>query len=206
MTRPIKFAILLLVIAGLFVLTFHTPFNLIAHAQQPTGSVPTVTGTPSGPIAKVYSDLDQIDVYAGPSSFFYPAIGVLLGEQQVPALGRSDDDQWIMIRYVGVPKSIGWVYAPYVQLLRGGGNLPVVPAPPTPTLVSTPTINPTLFAAFVAQSTPTRLPTFTPPAPLAVPTFVDQSTQASRVPMGLMILGLSFIGSLGALISYLRGR
>ena len=205
MTRSIKFVILLLFIAGLFALTFYAPFNFTAHAQQPTGSVPTVTGTPSGPIATVYLDLGQIDVYAGPSSFFYPAIGVLLAGQQVPALGRSDDQQWIMIRYVGVPKSIGWVYAPYVSLVRGG-NLPVIPAPPTPTLVSTPTINPTLFAAFVAQSTPTRLPTFTPPAPLEVPTFVDQSTQASRVPLGLMILGLSFIGSLGALISYLRGR
>lgn len=205
MTRSIKFVILLLFIAGLFALTFYVPLNFTVHAQQPTGSVPTVTGTPSGPIATVYLDLGQIDVYAGPSSFFYPAIGVLLAGQQVPALGRSDDQQWIMIYYVGVPKSIAWVYAPYVSLARGG-NLPVVPAPPTPTLVSTPTINPTLFAAFVAQSTPTRLPTFTPPAPLEVPTFVDQTTQASRVPLGLMILGLSFIGSLGALISYLRGR
>jgi hypothetical protein len=39
-----------------------------------------------------------------------------------------------------------------------------------------------------------------------LPAFVDQTTRPSRVPMGLMIFGLSFIGSLGALISYLRGR
>jgi uncharacterized protein YraI len=205
MTRPIKIASLILVLAGLFVLTFHVPLSMAVHAQQPTGSVPTVTGTPSGPIATVYLDLGQIDVYAGPSSFFYPAIGVLLAGQKVPALGRSNDEQWIMIRYPGVPKSIAWVYAPYVSLVRGG-SLKEVPAPPTPTLVSTPTINPTLVAAFISQPTSTRLSTFTPPAPFAVPVFTDQTTRSSRVPMGLMIFGFAFIGSLGALISYLRGR
>jgi hypothetical protein len=205
MTRSIKIGSLTLVIAGLFALTFYTPLSIAAHAQQPTGSVPTVTGTPSGPIATVYLDLGQIDVYAGPSSFFYPAIGVLLAGQQVPALGRSNDEQWIMIRYPGVPKSVAWVYAPYVSLVRGG-SLPELPAPPTPTFVSTPTIDPTLVAAFIPQATSTRLSTFTPPAPLVVPAFVDQTTRPSRVPMGLMIFGLSFIGSLGALISYLRGR
>jgi uncharacterized protein YraI len=205
MMRSIKLVFLALVITSLFALMSYTPLNIAAHAQQPTGSVPTVTGTPSGPLATVYLDLGQIDVYAGPSSFFYPAVGVLLAGQQVPALGRSNDDQWIMIRYPGVPKSVAWVYAPYVSLVRGG-SLPEVPAPPTPTLVSTPTINPTLVAAFIAQATSTRLSTFTPPAPLVMPAFVDQTTRPSRVPMGLMIFGLSFIGSLGALISYLRGR
>jgi len=205
MTRSIKFISLALIIAGICALTFYAPLSLTAHAQQSTGSVPTVTGTPSGPMATVYQNLGQIDVYAGPSSFFYPAVGVLLAGQQVPALGHSNDEQWIMIHYPGVPKSIAWVYAPYVSLLRGG-SLPEVPAPPTPTLISTPTIDPTLAAAFIAQATSTRLPTFTVPAPLVLPIFVDQTTRPSRVPMGLMIFGLAFIGSLGALISYLRGR
>ncbi|MCJ7432463.1 MAG: hypothetical protein MUO77_03150, partial [Anaerolineales bacterium] len=190
MTRSIKFISLALVIVGVCTLTFYAPLSIPTHAQQSTGSVPTVTGTPSGPMATVYLDLGQIDVYAGPSSFFYPAIGVLLAGQQVPALGRSNDEQWIMIRYPGVPKSVAWVYAPYVSLLRGG-SLPELPAPPTPTLISTPTINPTLAAAFIAQATSTRLPTFTPPAPLVAPAFVDQTTRPSRVPMGLMIFGLA---------------
>ena len=43
-----------------------------AHAQQPTGSIPTVTGTPSGPMVSVDPSLGQIRVYAGPSSFNYP--------------------------------------------------------------------------------------------------------------------------------------
>jgi uncharacterized protein YraI len=205
MTRSIKLVNLVLVITAIFALTFYAPLNIAAHAQQPTGSVPTVTGTPSGPLATVYLDLGQIDVYAGPSSFFYPAIGVLLAGQQVPALGRSNDEQWIMIRYPGVPRSVAWVYAPYVSLARGG-SLPALPAPPTPTFVSTPTINPTLVAAFIAQATSTRLSTFTPPAPLVAPVFVDQTARPSRVPLGLMIFGLSFTGLLGALISYLRGR
>lgn len=205
MSRSLKFIFFLLIAVGLFTLIFFVPLSTSVYAQQPTGSVPTVTGTPPGSMATVYLDLEQITVYAGPSSYFYPAVGVLLAGEQVPALGRSKDEQWIQIYYAGVPGSVAWVYAPYVSLVRGS-SLPALDAPPTPTLVSTPTIDPTLAAAFISQSTPTRLPTFTQPAPLAIPTFVDQTVHPSRVPMGLMILGLSFIGSLGALISYLRGR
>jgi hypothetical protein len=203
--RRYKIASLALFIAGMLVLVLYQPLQISAHAQQPTGSVPTVTGTPEGAYVIVDSSLGQVELYAGPSSYFYPKIGLLLGGQKVPALAYSDDKQWILIRYPGVPKSEAWIYALYVSLFRGGG-LATVPAPPTPTLISTPTINPTLAAAFIGQKTPTRLPTFTQPAPLAVATFVDVTTRASRVPMGLLILGLSFIGSLGAFISYLRGR
>lgn len=177
----------------------------VVLAQQPTGSIPTVTGTPSGAIVGVFLDLLQINVYSGPSDFLYPPIGVLLAGQEVPAYGYSEDENWIQIYYPGVPDSLAWVYAPYVRVVKNG-RLPRIAAPPTPTSLSTPTINPTLAAAFIAPVTPTRLPTFTPPPPLEVPSFGDVAQDQTQIPMGLLIFGLGFIGGLGALISFLRGR
>jgi len=200
-----KLLVLAMILSSLYILAPPMDNHLIAAAQQPTGSIPTVTGTPPGAIVTVYLDLAQIDVYAGPSSYEYPAIGVLLAGQQVPAYGFSEDGNWIQIYYPGVTDSVAWVYAPYVSISRGA-EMPELEAPPTPTLISTPTIDPTLAAAFIPLETPTRLPTFTPPAPLDIPSFPEQSTGPNRVPMGLLIFGLGFIGGLGALISFLRGR
>jgi hypothetical protein len=177
-------------------------------AQQPTGSIPTVTGTPTGPTVSVDPSLGQIDVYAGPSTFNYPPIGVLLSGVKVPALGRArDDENWIMIQYEGVPGAVGWVYALYVSLNGAAGQpLALVDVPPTPTPLFTPTINPTLVAAYLPPENATRLPTFTAAAPLAVPTFVDEAQRNGRIPVGLLIFGFAVVGALGTMISFLRGR
>ena len=184
------------------------PVSPSVLAQQPTGSIPTVTGTPTGPMVSVDPSLERIDVYAGPSSFNYPAIGVLLTGVKVPALGRAQgDDNWIMIRYEGVPGSVGWVYALYVSLTGSiGVELPRIDIPPTPTPASTPTIDPTLAAAFIPVENATRLPTYTPVAPVAIPTFVDQTQGPGRIPVGLLIFGFAVVGVLGTMISFLRGR
>jgi hypothetical protein len=117
----------------------------------------------------------------------------------------EDKNDWIEIYYPGVPGSVGWVYALYMLDLRA--VLPRIPAPSTPTPFSTPTINPTLESAFIGQQTATRLPTFTPPPPLDVPAFRDETANQGRgIPTGLLILGLGVFGFLGAVISYLRGR
>ncbi len=195
-----------LFVIGLAVLAFAVPSFTPARAQQPTGSIPTVTGTPSGPFITVSLDQEQINVRGGPSTYFYPAVGVLLAGQTAPAVGRSTGGDWIQIIYPGVPGDRGWVYAPLVKI-SPGANLPVVEPPPTPTPLVTATIDPTLAAAFIVPETPTRLPTFTAAAPLAIPTFEDASGTARRgVPMGLIILALGFIGAMGAVISFLRGR
>jgi uncharacterized protein YraI len=195
------------VVAGLILLGLFGPHQPVAFAQQPTGSVPTVTGTPDGPIITVDSSLDNIRVYAGPSSFDYPAVGILLANEKAPALARAKDrPDWIQIYYPGVNGSIGWVYGLYVRL-SPGASLPIIDIPATPTPISTPTINPTLEAAFIGQQTPTRLPTFTPPPPLELPSFNEtNATTTSRIPAGLLILGLGLFGFFGAVISYLRGR
>jgi uncharacterized protein YraI len=206
MTRRLKIAILMTAVcAGILLGIPLSGDNDRVYAQQPTGSVATVTGTPPGAVVRVDLSLEQIEVYAGPSTYLYPAVGVMLAGQEAPAIGRSVDQNWIQIYYPGVPGSVAWVYALYVSLNRGG-SLPILESPPTPTPASTPTIDPTLAAAFIAPETATRLPTFTEPAPLVLPSFVDQSTDANRIPIGLLIFGFGFVGGLGAFISFLRGR
>jgi uncharacterized protein YraI len=199
---------LLLVAAAAFGLLVQMPSRQSALAQQPTGSIPTVTGTPTGPTVAVDPSLERIRVYSGPSSLSYPAIGVLLMGVRVPALGRAEgNDDWILIRYEGVPGSQAWVYALYVSLSgTGGKELPRVKVPPTPTPASTPTIDPTLAAAFIPPENATRLPTFTAAPPLAIPTFIDETGAAGRIPVGLLILGFAVIGVLGTMVSFLRGR
>lgn len=205
--RKIKFGIFITLLFGWMVIAFYSPLQPSAFAQQPTGSVATVTGTPAGASVALYLDENrpQENVYSGPSSYLYPAVGVLLAGQEVPAYGYSDDKNWIQIYYPGVPNSVAWVYAPLVKVVKSG-PMPILIAPATPTPGSTPTIDPTLAAAFIVPVTPTRLPTFTPPAPLIVSTFSDDASATNQVPMGLLIFGLGFIGGLGTLISFLRGR
>ena len=206
MNRRLKVVLLGGFLGILVTITLVAPVKDVVVAQQPTGSVPTVTGTASGPVVTVYADLVQVDVYAGPSTYLYPAVGVLMAGQSAPALGRGRDADWIQVFYPGVPGSSAWVYAPYVRI-SPGARLQTIDAPPTPTPFSTPTIDPTLAAAFIAPETPTRLPTFTPPAEIVIPTFVEEEDeQANRIPIGLLIFSLGFIGGMGVLISFLRGR
>lgn len=174
--------------------------------QIPTVSIPTVTSSPTGPTATVRRDIDQdtVNVRAGPN-VKYDLIGVLIVGQVVPALGRTPGGDWIQIYYPGVPDNVGWVYAP---LLSVNGNLPIVEPPPTPTPRTTPTIDPTLQAQFIAEIPPTRLPTFTAPAPLDIPSFETDVlvNQPVTLPIGLIIAGMGFLGFFGLLISILRGR
>ena len=173
------------------------------YAQQPTGSIPTVTGTPPGPLVTVYSDQNEIGVFAGPSFDSYAQIGILLSGEKAPALGYSVDGKWIEIVYMGVPSGKGWIYAPYVKI--SPGSLPSLASPPTATPRTTPTIDPTFVAAYGLQLEPTHQPTFTSPPPLKIPTFTPDIATGSRVPFGLLILGLVLIGVLGAVVSFLRG-
>lgn len=206
MLAKVKRLLILMLAAGSMTwVALYMPIQNPVVAQQPTGSVPTVTGTPTGMIVRVNFDIDVTNVYAGPSSYLYPPVGVLLKGQEVPALGISEDNNWIQVYYPGVPGSTAWIYGPYVTIIKTG-RLPRVPAPNTPTPVSTPTIDPTLAAAFIDPVTPTRLPTFTPPPELVVPTFLPNLNSVNRVPVGLLIIGLGFIGAFGTLISFLRGR
>jgi hypothetical protein len=210
MARLGKYAFLLLVACAALLLGVLIPSTRPVLAQQPTGSIATVTGTPEGPYVRVDpSVITQIRVWAGPSSLGeYPAIGILLANETAPALARAKGKpDWIQIYYPGVPGSVGWVYALYVSL-SPGANLKIIEVPATPTPQSTPTIDPTLVAAFIGQPTATRLPTFTQPPALEQPQFSDvpSDTQTTGVPTGLIILSLALFGFFGIVLSYLRGR
>jgi hypothetical protein len=204
-SRFVKIGFWITLALGLSLLIPGLPSVASVRAQQPTGSIPTVTGTVSGPFITVNLDQDFVNVRSGPSQYFYPKIGVLLRGQIAPALGRSPDGSWIQIYYPGVPGDVGWIYAPVVSL-SSAGFLSILEPPPTPTSLATPTINPTLQAAFTTPQLPTRLPTFTPAAPVAAPVFSDETANASRIPLGLLIFSLGFIGMFVAVISFLRGR
>jgi hypothetical protein len=173
------------------------------YAQQPTGSIATVTGTPRGIHITVYSDQKFIDIYAGPSSYNYDRIGILASGEEASALGYSQDGNWIEIRYIGVPGGKGWVYAPFVSI--SPGSLPVIISPPTATPRTTPTLDPTYVAAFGLELEPTHLPTFTQPPALEIVTFEPETSNTTKIPYGFIILGLAMIGILGAMISFLRG-
>ena len=175
------------------------------YDQQPTLAIPTVTGTATGPYVIVVSDPDeQINVRSGPGTD-YPKIGVLLNRQQAPALGRLPGGTWVKIAYVGTEGGIGWVYAPLTQVY---GELPIVEAPPTPTPRVTPTIDPTLASQFVVNVPATRMPTFTPPPQLVIPTFPAENvtTGTGGLPMGFVITGLAVLGFFGLILSLLRRR
>lgn len=172
----------------------------------PTQSLPTVTGTPLGPSATVNSDQDQINVRECPNATTCTKIGVLLAGQQVPAKGRSVGGEWIQIEYPGVPGGLAWVHSSLVTL--SPGYLPIVEPPATPTPLVTSTIDPTLAAQFIITAVPSRLPTFTAPPPLDIPTLIpeENSANATKIPMGMIITGLGVLGVFGALLSVIRGR
>lgn len=203
MQTLIKLGLWILIGLGFASLLWLAPAWTPAAAQQPTGNIPTVTGTASGPFITV-NNPDGANVRAGPHTNDYAAIGYLVPGETAPAIGRSPKGEWIMIIYLPAPSGVGWVYAPLVLL--SPGFLPIVEPPPTATPRTTPTINPTFAVAFQVQMTPTRLPTFTPPPPLATLNFEPAAGTGSRLPMGFVILGLALIGILGAVISFLRGR
>lgn len=206
MNRKIPASFLLvMVMTGLILLTT-VPLSPVS-AENPAGVAPQIaTSTPSGPMAEVVpGNEERVNLRSGPGTK-YELVGVLLVGQRVPAMGRSPAGEWIQIEYPGVPGGVAWVYAPFVKI-DPPVQLPIVEPPPTPTLLYTLTIDPTLAARFIVTEAPTRLPTFTPPGPLAIPTFTDASAgTVGNVPMGFIVIGLAALGILFGLISFVQGR
>jgi len=178
------------------------------QAQQPTGSIPTVTSSPSGLMVTPKTGPgteDQINIRSGPSRD-YAKVGVLTIGQYAPALGRTPGGDWILIAYPGAPEGVAWIYTYFVDII-GIGEIPIAEPPATPTPKTTPTIDPTLAAQFVVEIPPTGLPTFTEPAPLVIPTYTTpEESLPSGMPMGFLIIGMGVVGLFAVMISILRGR
>lgn len=198
----------MLVIFSLFLFTIYTLSDTKSvHAQQPTGSVPTVTGTPTGPMAKVIAykaESDGINIRSGPS-VNYEIIGKMWLDLNLPVIGKSPGGDWLLVKDPVLPGGQGWIFSFNVDLTPG--EIPIAEVPPTPMPKATLQIDPTLAAQFVTTPLATKLPTFTPSAPLAIPTFeVFDSQSFAGIPVGLIILVLVGLGLLMALFSYFSAR
>jgi uncharacterized protein YraI len=183
-----------LVVISLGTITLFSTNHAQAYQEAPT---------PNGAYATIiYSD--PINVRGGPSTVYYPIVGQLNPGDIVPALGVSPKHEWVQISYPGTADGTGWVYAIFVSL--SGGELRIVEPPPTSTPPVTATIDLTLAAAFEAQATQTRMPTFTPPPPLTVPQFTDQNSSHAPSVFGIFIISLTVIGGIGLLVSFVMRK
>jgi hypothetical protein len=88
------------------------------------------------------------------------------------------------------------------------GTLRIVEPPPTPVPPATATIDPTLAAQFNIVPTNTRLPTFTPPPSLIVPSYTEAANINSKnsIPLAMVIIALAILGSIGFLLSLFLRR
>lgn len=155
--------------------------------------------TPSGVIITV-TYTEPMNVRGGPGTS-YDILGQIQPGSVYPALGISPGREWIQISYDAGPNGIGWVYASYVSI--SGGELRIVEPPPTQTPLVTPTFDPTLLAAYPTHPTQTRMPTFTPPPPLAIPQFTETGpASAPKVPSGIFVSALGILGIAGLVISF----
>ena len=174
--------------------------------QIPTVDIPTVTGTDRGVVVRVKNDDSnpQINVRSGPGTE-YDRVGTLVSNQEVVGKGRTEGGSWILIEYQGGPDGYAWVYSSYVDYV---GDLPIVVVPNTPTPRITNTIDPTLAAQFIITVEPTRLPTFTEPAPLSIPTFdtVAGVNVTGGVPMGMIIVICGILGIIIGLFALSQRR
>lgn len=176
-------------------------------AQQATGSIPTVTGTPKGPMASIKPGITEnfVNVRSGPSSVQFDIIGIIYIGDTVPVKGKSIGGDWLLIEYPGVANGEGWIWALYMDV--SPGEIPVVEMPPTPQPKVTFTIDPTMASQFISTQLATRLPTFTPPANLVIPTYENSKTQLfAGVPIGFIIIILLGVGIISSLFTYFQSR
>lgn len=202
--RVFKGLILFFFVLGLVTILFTIKTPKKVYAQQPTGSIPTVTGSATGPMATVKVGLEEtIKVRSGPSTL-YDQIGVILPGVPVSVKGKTIAGDWLLIDYPGVPSGEGWVWSLYMDVTSG--ELPVVEPPPTPEPKTTATIDPTMAAEFVITPQATQLPTYTQPAPLTIPTYTTGLSSSGNIPVGLIIIILAGLGVVIGLFSIFQSR
>jgi hypothetical protein len=204
--KKIRWLITSLVFIGFVISLYTIKSPQTVQAQQPTGSIPTVTGTPIGPTGTIKIGFnDTINVRKNPSSEDNNNIvGVVLPGQVVAVKGKTIGGDWLLIDYPGVAGGQGWVWSPYMDVK--GGELPVVEVPPTPAPKVTATIDPTLAAQFVITPNSTNLPTFTQPAPLTIPTYSTGAASSGKIPIGLVIISIIGLGIVIGLFSIFQSR
>jgi uncharacterized protein YraI len=173
-----------------------TPTVVLAQEPTPGSSDVFITVT--------YTE--QINVRNGPSTVLYDIIGNMQPGETAQALGVSPGRDWVQIAFPGGPGGIAWVHTSLISV--SSGNLQIVEPPPTAVPLTTPTVDPTLAAAYAFEPTATRMPTFTPPPPLEIPQFTEApvDTSEGKVPMGAFVIGSGILGIVSYLFSLTRRR
>lgn len=204
-----RFLFRVFVITSVFIvvglLTSYVP--VVVWAEDAVSPTPTSTFVPTATIGgpHVYVP-ERVNVRIGPDTT-YEKIGVLVSGQTAPAVGRTLLGEWIAIEYPGAPEGQAWVYTDLVVILDASlDDLAQVDRPPTPTFSPTSTLSPITGLALESTAAPTRLPTFTPAAPVVVPTFAAPEIEGNRFPPILAILGLFVLGVLAGVVALLQHR
>jgi len=170
--------------------------------QFPTLEIPTVTGTPRGLWVRAIGEPTiPLNVRSGPSATS-TQVGVFLVGQEASAYGYYGS--YAQIEYAGAPGNKGWVVLDRIEVF--GGTLPMLQAPATETPSITKTIDPTLAAQFIITAQPSRLPTYTEPPVLQIPTYQAETggTATGGIPIGYVIITLAGLGFFLSLIAILR--
>jgi hypothetical protein len=142
-------------------------------------------------------------VRAGPG-VDYERVGTLLAGQQAPALGRSAGGDWVQISFPEGPDGLGWVYTYLVDV---NGELPIV-IPPAPRLPYDSHDRSYSSSAIHYRATANRLPTFTAPPPLVIPTIapLDNAQDQRSDPLLYIMIVLGALGLFSLLVSFIRVR
>jgi len=200
--EKIRFATGLGILAVMLLLSLLPNLNRAVWAQFPTVSIPTVTALPRGLYVRAVGDPENpLNVRAYPNSTS-TRVGVFLVGQEANAYGYYGD--YVQIDYAGAPNNRGWIVLNRVEVF--GGSLPMLQPPPTETPSITKTIDPTLAAQFIITAIPSRLPTFTEPPPIQIPTYPAEVIGSTTVgiPIGYVIVILAGLGLFLTLIAVLR--
>ncbi len=163
-----------------------------------------MTGTPKGVTAKLKIGLTENSVKCVQVQAFCTRKLDWYYCAEVPVVGKSAGGDWLVIEYPGVPGSIGWVWAFYMDV--SPGELVVIESPPSPVPITTVTIDPTMAAQFITTPEATPLPTFTAPPPLSIPTYESSTQELGGIPIGLIIIILAVLGILVGSFSYFQAR
>ncbi len=112
-----KGVLLICLVCGLFSLALLWNETKGLAAQIPTGSIPTITGSPINALVIVLdSEQGFANVRSGPGTLGYEIVGVLVEGQQAPALGRTLVGDWILISYPSVPGGVAWIWKDLVEV------------------------------------------------------------------------------------------
>jgi hypothetical protein len=180
------------------------------EVAAPPGQAATETQPPNR-VEILDTGAGDVNVRAGPGTD-YDHVGVLVPGQTSPILGRNPAATWYEIEYIGGPNGVGWVSGDVVHVVGDVNTMPTIVPPPTPTLppTTTPLPDTTQGSVFDSTATPNanRLPTFTAPAAVALPTLLPAQgvSTGGAFPPAVLIIVLLVLGTFGILVSLLRLR